>query len=366
MGSGKRNERIAGAIPFDAKGYTVRTHDASRPWMGSGKRNERIAGAIPFDAKGYTVREVASTTPEGYRPCEDWTIDAEQMTNGATCHYIVDTDFVSSRIQIVKVDGADGLTVPLAGFSFQLLDHAKNPISQDVWYPQHAKLDTFTTDGTGTVTLPEALIPGTYYIREVAAPSPYIPSTQDIEVVIRDQEVPDPITVIHVEDRQATGTVRVTKRCSDEQCPHGGSLRGAEFDVIAAEDIQATGTVRVTKRCSDEQCPHGGSLRGAEFDVIAAEDIISPTGTVQAGKNEVVAHIVTVEDGVAHARGLSLGDGTANYSLVETKAPDGHVLDPTPRPFTITHDEPGAEVAHADVVVSNNPTWRRHRQLFPR
>lgn len=296
------------------------THDASRPWMGSGKRNERIAGAIPFDAKGYTVREVASTTPEGYRPCEDWTIDAEQMTNGATCHYIVDNDFVSSRIQIVKVDGADGLTVPLAGFSFQLLDHAKNPISQDVWYPQHAKLDTFTTDGTGTVTLPEALIPGTYYIREVAAPSPYIPSTQDIEVVIRDQEVPDPITVIHVEDRQATGTVRVTKRCSDEQCPHGGSLRGAEFDVIAAEDI------------------------------------VSPTGTVQAGKDEVVAHIVTDEDGVAHARGLSLGDGTANYSLVETKAPDGHVLDPTPRPFTITHDEPGAEVAHADVVVSNNPT----------
>ena len=117
------------------------THDASRPWMGSGKRNERIAGAIPFDAKGYTVREVASTTPEGYRPCEDWTIDAEQMTNGATCHYIVDNDFVSSRIQIVKVDGVDGLTVPLAGFSFQLLDHAKNPISQDVWYPQHANRD---------------------------------------------------------------------------------------------------------------------------------------------------------------------------------------------------------------------------------
>ena len=30
-------------------------------------------------------------------------------------------------------------------------------------------MDTFTTDATGTVTLPESLVPGTYYVRETSA-----------------------------------------------------------------------------------------------------------------------------------------------------------------------------------------------------
>ena len=52
----------------------------------------------------------------------------EQMVNGATLHYIADNDFVATRIQVVKTDATSGQAVPLAGFTFQLLDAEGNPL----------------------------------------------------------------------------------------------------------------------------------------------------------------------------------------------------------------------------------------------
>ena len=106
-----------------------KTDDPQKPWMGEGKRVEGISGALPYDAKGYTVREDPSTTPEGYRPCPDWTIGVDAMADGASLHYIVDNDLITSRIQVVKADAESGQTVPLAGFSFQLLDKDLKPIT---------------------------------------------------------------------------------------------------------------------------------------------------------------------------------------------------------------------------------------------
>ena len=86
----------------------------------------------------------------------------------------MDNDFVSSHIQVVKVDSETGQNVAVAGFRFQLLDADKNPITQEVWYRNHSELNEFETDASGRVTFPEALRPGTYYIREVAAAAPYL------------------------------------------------------------------------------------------------------------------------------------------------------------------------------------------------
>ena len=84
--------------------------------------------------------------------------------------------------------------------------------------------------------------------------------------------------------------------------------------------------------------------------------IISPTGTVQAGKDEVVAHIVTDEDGVAHARGRALETAPPTIPSLRPRPPMG-MCSTRRRGRSRSRDhEPGAEVAHADVVVSNNPT----------
>ena len=296
------------------------TYDAGKPWMGSGRRNEHIAGALPYDAKGYTIHEDPSTTPEGYRPCPDWTVEADQLVDGATLHYIVDNDSVNSRIQVVKTDAADGKAIPLAGFTFQLLDSDKNVISQEVWYPQHAELSEFTTDDSGTVTFPEALKPGTYYLREVAAAAPYLVAREDVRFTISDKEELEPVTVVRVEDEQAEGIATIHKTCSDEESPSAAGLEGAEFDVIACGDI------------------------------------VSPTGTVQAAKDSVVDHVVTDREGTAKTKNLPLGNGSATYAFVETKAPDGHVLDDTPRTFTLSYADQATDVVYAELNVANAPT----------
>lgn len=288
-------------------------------WFGTGERAEGINGALPWDAAGYTVREVAESAPPGYLPAPRWSIDADDIADGVTLHYIVDNDLLQSRIQIVKTDAATQETVPLAGFTFQLLDQDKQPITQEVWHPEHQELQEFTTDENGTVTLPEPLGVGTYYIREVEAAQPYITRGDDVEVVIEDRDDLPPVTVVTVANEAATGRATITKACSDE-------------DTCTA------------------------SLAGAEFDVVAIDDVVSPTGATQAVAGEVVDHVVIGEDGSATTTDLPLGTGIAVYAFQETKPPAGHVIDNEPHEFTVTYEDDKTPVVNVSATVENTPT----------
>lgn len=301
-----------GSIVTDERGYASTRGE----WFGQGSPTEEVKGAIPYDPKGYTVREDPATTPEGYQPCGDWTIGPDQIADGTTLSYIVDNDFVSSHLQVVKVDAETGQNVALAGFTFQLLDQDKNPISQEVWYPNHTDMTEFTTDETGSVTLPEALRPGTYYIRESATQAPYLLNGEDVKVVIPNIEDLAPVTVVKVADEQAMGRAEVVKTCSED----------------------------------------GTALAGAEFDVVAVEDVVSPDGTVRAVSGEVVDHLVTGEDGRARTKELYLGGGTARYAFVETKAPSGHVLDPTPHELELSFADGATPLVETRVDVGDDPT----------
>lgn len=313
--SGKK----VGTIETDADGRATTEGE----WFGDGMRPEGVNGGLPYDAKGYTVHEDPESRPEGYDPCPDWQILPEQMADGATLSYIVDNAMLDARIRIVKTDSESGQTVPLAGFTFKLLDEDRNPITQEVWYPNHAEIDEFTTDGSGMVTFPEALRPGTYHIREIAARPPYILNGEDMKIVIADDPDLSPVAIVKFSDDQAKGVASIEKSCKDADCPY----------------------------CTDE-----GGLEGAEFDVVAQEDIATPDGTVQAAAGEVVDHVITGEDGTAKTGELSLGDGTAKYAFVETKAPDGHVLDTTPIPFTLSWQDDETETVYATAEASDAPT----------
>ncbi|MDO4436515.1 MAG: SpaA isopeptide-forming pilin-related protein [Coriobacteriaceae bacterium] len=305
-------DKVVGSIATDEHG---RASTAGK-WFGEGERNDHIKGALPYDKKGYTVREDPSTTPEGFIPCPDWSISADQLLNGATLHYVVENTSVSSHIQIVKTDANSGQTIPLAGFTFQLLDSNKKPITQEVWTPSHEQKSEFTTDASGTVTFPQALKPGTYFIREVKAVPPYVVAEKDIEVVIEATQDLSPVTVVQVADEQAMGSASIVKQCG-----------------------------------LDKQ-----GLAGAEFDVVATQDVVSPDGAVQATAGQIVDHVVTDKEGKAETKPLPLGNGSASYRLIETKAPNGHVLDSTPYPFTLSYENDHTELVHTQVDITDKPT----------
>ena len=296
--------KVVGSVTTNAKGYADTSKDKNL-WFGEGERPSGASGAIPYDQGGYTVHEVASTVPFGYQRVDDWTLPATEQVNGAKLQYIVDNHAISTRLQIIKVDSQTGCTVPLAGFSFCVLDSAKNPITQTNWYPTFSELSTFTTDETGTVTLPQRLVPGIYYIREMQAQAPYLLNDGNIEVTIPNDADAPSLSVATVGDTPATGKAVIHK----------------------------------TEKGS------GTALAGAEFDIVARETIMGAEDTVQAVKDEVLGHITTDEDGYASITGLPLGKGVARYAFVETKAPDGYLLDPEPLEFGLSYlDQDTAEV----------------------
>lgn len=288
----------------------------SNLWFGAGARPDGVSGALPYDPKGYTVRERADTVPDGFKHVDDWTIPADQLVDGAKLQYIVSNQRLTSRLQVVKKDAATGATVPLSGFSFQVLDKDKKPVEQETWYPAHERLSTFTTDDTGTVTLPEPLETGTYYLREVAAAAPYLTGAdKKFTVSAEDAAGTDPLTVITYSDEQARGKATILKR----------------------------------------DAATGSALKGAVFEVVAQEDIVAPDGAVQAAQGEAVARITTGKDGTAQVTDLPLGSGKARYAFVERTAPAGYVLDATPHAFTLSYQDSEMPVVTAHVDVENQP-----------
>lgn len=94
---------------------------------------------------------------------------------------------------------------------------------------------------------------------------------------------------------------------------------------------QATGGFRVRKTDTS-----GTFLPGAEFDLINSNGVIE-------------RHIVVPETGYTSAMIFDVG----NYTLVETKAPTGHLLDTTPHPLTITENQTNS--VYWDTPITNTP-----------
>ena len=294
-----------------------KTDDATRPWFGEGKRNAGIDGALPIDRSGYTIHEVDSTVPEGYDHVDDWTISADEEVNQSTKYYSVIDKTLTSRLQIVKCDAETGNTVLLSGFKFQILDADGKVVSFDDPYDVNAKVDTFTTDANGQVSMPGKLKSGKYAVKEIATSAPYLLNSETVGFeVSKDYKNASPITVVKVYDRQAMGQATITKSCADD----------------------------------------GKNLKDAEYDVVAQEDVVSPDGTVRATKGQVVDHVTTGDDGCATTKKLYLGNCSATYAFVETKAPKGHVLDTTPVEFTLSYKDDKTELVTASVEQKDSPT----------
>ena len=304
---------VVGELKTNIYGFASSADGAH--WFGDGTKPEGVHGSIPYDRDGYTIHEVEETVPAGFKHVDDWVVSADQIADGAKLQYIVDNHALNTHLQIVKRDAETGRTIPLAGFTFQILDSARNPIDQTVWHPSHDVINRFTTDKTGTVTLPESLIPGTYYLRETDAVKPYL-VMDDVEFTIPADLDLSPVVILNAFDDKSTGSIEIVKR-----------------DAMS-----------------------GDTLEGAEFDVRAAEDIENLDGTVWALEGQTVAHVSTDESGRATADGLSVGTGSATYSVVEIKAPEGYLLDETEHTVTLEAGAPSVTVARETIEIENDYT----------
>lgn len=264
---------------------------------------EQLDNGLVYDS--YIVKE--TNTPFGFAPVENFEITISEESQ--TLHYILEDKLIVAPVQLVKKDSTTGRTIPLANAEFRLLDSNKKPVTMTTYYPKEKVHETFSTDGSGTFSLPEKLPAGIYYFREIKAPSGYLLNGQDIKF-------------------------EITKAC-DWNTPVS----------VTCEDAPAMGKIRIAK----EEQESGNVIPGAVFEIAAAEDIVTLDGTVRVSKGSVVDTVTTGQDGKAVSKALYLG----RYAVKETNAPEGYLLNTKTFETELKYKDQNTAIVYADVRIEN-------------
>lgn len=293
------------------------------------------ACSIPLPYGTYIVRE--TTTPHNYKPVEDFeiTIRENNPDKPQVWKVLLDKEF-SAKLKIIKKDDETKKPVLVAGTEFKIydLDHKKY-VEQVTTYPTVTVHKSFFTDSQGYLILPKNLEIGHYRIEEVTAPDGYVVNKNYVEITVDsdtayevDGVSGDVIIEVSYEDQPVKGNLVVYKK--------GEMLSDFENDFIYKEQY----------------------LSGAEFEVRAAEDICTPDHQKDADGNRIVLYakdtlvttITTGESGKAVAKDLPLG----RYYVVETKAPEGFVLNPEPVKVALTYQDQDTPIVEAEAIVGND------------
>ena len=262
-------------------------------------------GNLVYDT--YIVHE--KNTPDGLTPVDDFEVTVDQ--EGKTYYYILEDKQIVSPVQLVKVDSTTGKVIPIANTEFQLLDEDKNVITMTTHYPSTVVHETFKTDESGTLTLPDKLPYGIYYFRELNAPEGYLKG-EDLRFEITENHNWEDPLVVRYADEPAMGLINIVK--------------------------------------TDKET--GEALKGAEFTITAAEDIVTPDGTTRAVKGEVVDTITTDKDGIAQSKRLFLG----KYTVKETKQPTGYVRPDQEWDVELVYKDQETEIVTETLNIENTPT----------
>lgn len=156
----------------------------------------------------------------------------------------------------------------------------------------------YETDGTQGYTKTIPIYPNfEYELVEVSAPEPYVISAENTKFTVKSDKA-DTLTI--------------------------------PYEVIVTNDVQR-GTLEVFKADSETKKP----IEGVEFEVRAAEDFF--VGSAQLHKQgDVICTMTTDSTGHADTGNAQMYVG-AKYTLTETKAAEGYVIDSESRTFEFNY-----------------------------
>ena len=206
--------------------------------------------------------------------------------------------------EIVKTDEASGVKLAGAVYGIYSDSGCTN------------KVDTMTTDGNGYAKS-NALVAGTYYVKEITAPKGYVLSGKVHTLTVKAGQT----TGISATDKEQLGAITIYKE--------GEVLTGWNGSNFTYEKKK---------------------LPGAVFKVTAGADIYKADGTKVYSKGDLIAeNLVSGSDGKVLLSDLHLG----TYTVTETKSIDGYTINTTPQTVKIEYKDQTVEVQYESTTVLN-------------
>ena len=237
-------------------------------------------------------------------------------------YFILNNPTFTSLIRFEKKDAESGKIIPLAGTAVKIRNADTGEwVVQHLSYPSPIDIDTFVTDATGTLMLPEPLGFGNYELVEQQSPWGYVLDGEPVPFVVDgSQEV---VTVEKYSVPQK-GTITVSKE-------------GETFSHV----VESGGMYQPQYEVQGQP--------GAVYDITALEDIVTPDGTIHLKAGELASTLTTGSDGTATSEPLYLG----RYQILERSAPDGMVIDPEPKEVVLSYAGQEVEITSASVGFYN-------------
>ena len=268
-----------------------------------------------LNAGSYYLREVSA--PEGYLLGHADVPFTVSTTTDWDDPLVVEYANMPQKgsVKAMKVDAETGEPVPAAGIEFDLVAASDIKTGDGVVHVPAGEIAAhIVTAADGTATA-EDLYLGSYRIVETLAPDGYVLNGEPVDVTL--------------------------------------SYAGQEVEAAYAEsefgDVPQKGIIEAHKVDAESGLPV--AVPGIEFRVTAAADVVTPDGTVRAHEGDVVAEVVTGDDGKAETPELYLG----RYEVEETLAPDGYVLNGEPVDVTLSYAGQEVAVTRAGAVVEDAP-----------
>lgn len=241
----------------------------------------------------------------------EWMKDFEVVIseNEKSYFYLINDAVLTSLVKIVKKDAETGNIIPVSGIGFKVWDCQNECyVEQTINYPTQITIDTYYTDESGSLMMPSELVYGNYELHEVQTANGYVLDETPVLFAIDGQE-----EVITVEKFNTAQKGRISVQKTGDVFTRVNKVSSAYTDEDGNLIENPTTYTPVFEI---------GNLAGAVFQVIASEDIITADGTIRAKAGDVVAELITDENGYAETDLLYLG----KYEVKEITAPNGYVL----------------------------------------
>lgn len=243
--------------------------------------------------------------------------------NGETYRFLINNATFEALIEIVKKDAETGKIIPAAGIGFKVRNTDTGEyIVQHINYPTPVDIDTYYTDVSGKLMMPEKLPYGNYEIIEQCTAYGYVLDSAPIAFRVDGSK-----TVVTVEKHNM---------------PQKGIVNISKSGEVFFSAVESDGVYSLV--FADK------NLAGATYEITAAEDIITPDGTLRYAKGMVVDTVNTDESGSAASKPLYLG----KYTVRETKAPYGMVLNDEAKSVELTYAGETVEITETAAEFYND------------